>query len=260
MKSIITLTTDFGLTDSYTGAMKGAMLSVNPETLPVDITHGIPPGDVTAGAMVLREAAQCYPPGTVHVGVVDPGVGGSRRPVLVETERYFFVGPDNGLFSLATEADPVKRVVELTKECFFRGAVSSTFHGRDIFAPVAAHLTLGMDPALFGRPVKGLVALKAPAPVKRGGCIYGRVVSIDAFGNVITNIKKGHLPGDADAVEATVAGVVLKGLRKTYASADPGELLLLINSSGHLEVASNGGSASKALGVEKGDKVTVRTR
>ncbi len=176
MQKIMTLTTDFGLKDPYIGAMKGAILSINPSVLITDITHMISPGNVLEGALVLSEAYKFFPKGTIHVGVVDPGVGGRRLPVLIETDRYSFIGPDNGLFSLAVRKEKVRRVVRLSSRGYFLKKVSSTFHGRDIFGPAAAHLSLGVDPGKFGNAIEpgDLKSVECPRPQKKKRHHYRR--------------------------------------------------------------------------------------
>lgn len=260
MERIITLTTDFGLKDPYQGAMKGSILSVNPAAVIVDITHLVTPGDINEGALVLRDAYAYYPAGTIHVGVIDPGVGGDRRPILIETERHIFVGPDNGLFTLAIEREKVLRVIRLTNKIFFLKTVSSTFHGRDIFGPAAAHLSLGVDPAEFGERIGEMTKLRARAARREGEAIAGEVVYIDSFGNLITNIEKEEIAGYEGAPEVVIKGLCLEGITKTYSGVSEGAVAALIGSSGRLEIAVNSGSASKVLGVGVGERVIVRAK
>jgi hypothetical protein len=269
MERIITLTTDFGLRDPYQGALKGAVLKVNPRANIVDITHLINLGDVREGAYILSGAALFYPDTTVHLAVVDPGVGTRRRPILIETEKYFFVGPDNGLLSLAAEKDGVKRVIELTNKEYFLPEVSETFHGRDIFAPVAAHLTLGVPPDSFGPVIKGIQSAdgverrNVHVPTAEGDALSGRVVHVDNFGNLITNIRGEDLmeyitqngPG---RVEAVVMGRAVSGLSSTYASVEGGTPVALIGSSGYLEIALNRGNAAAEFGAGCGENVELR--
>ncbi len=259
MARIITLTTDFGLKDPYQGAMKGAMLSINPEARLIDITHLIEPGNILEGAFVLFESYRFFPEGTIHLGVVDPGVGGGRRPILIETERYLFVGPDNGLFSLIADKEKIRRVIHLTKREFFLSEVSDTFHGRDIFGPVAARLSLGVDPGSFGGEIKGLKAMELPPIEKKDGAVSGTVIYIDSFGNLITNISKEEVAGFGRAVlEAGINGFKIKGLKRTYGDVKAGSPVMLVGSSNFLEIAVSSGSASKELDAKVGDKVTLR--
>lgn len=255
---IITLTTDFGLKDPYQGAMKGAILSVNPKARIFDITHLVSAGGIIEGALIMSAACRFFPAGTIHVGVVDPGVGGFRRAILVETERYVFVGPDNGLLSLALEGENIKRAIELTDKRYFLSEVSNTFHGRDIFGPVAAHLTLGVSPALFGPPFERPASVSLPQPSVRGGVVNGVVIYADSFGNLITNIKRDLLGRGREDAEVSVKGAVIKGIKKTYSSAPEGALVALFGSSGFLEIAVNNGSAAAKLGAAAQDGVTVR--
>lgn len=260
MNRIITLTTDFGLKDPYVGAMKGAMLSAAPGAAIVDITHLVSPGNILEGAFILVEACRHFPRGTVHVGVVDPGVGGERKPILVETEDYLFVGPDNGLFSLAARSFGMKKAIELTEKRFFLPEVSSTFHGRDIFGPVAAHLAAGAAPDAFGKELGKIRALDIPRPEAGDGGVSGEVIYVDSFGNLISNIRKEDIEAFSGAgCEVLINGAVLKGVRKTYGMAAEGAALALIGSSGYLEVAVNSGSATSALCAGVGGKVKVRT-
>lgn len=259
MNRIITLTTDFGLKDSYVGAMKGAMLSIARDMTIVDITHLVSPGNILEGAFILLEACRHFPRGTVHVGVVDPGVGGERKPILVETEDYIFVGPDNGLFSLAARVLGMKRAIELTEKRFFLPEVSSTFHGRDIFGPVAAHLSTGTAPDSFGTELGKIRALDIPRPVMEEDGVSGEVIYVDSFGNLITNIRKQDIDSLGGAgCEVLINGASLKGVKKTYAVAATGAALALMGSSGYLEVAVNSGSATGALKAGVSEKVKVR--
>jgi len=257
MSRIITLTTDFGFKDPYVGAMKGAILSINPQAALVDITHSVSPGNIREGAFVLLEASGFFPDGTIHLAVVDPGVGGERKPVLVETDRYIFVGPDNGLVSLAAKGTNIKRIVHLTERPFFREEVSSTFHGRDIFGPVAAHLSLGTNPGAFGLELDSIISLDMPLPVEKNGVVSGEVVFVDTFGNLITNIRADELPADVADIEATINGSSVRGLDGSYSAAAPGVPLAIIGSSGHLEIAVNGDSAAERLGSGVGSAVIV---
>ncbi|MBI5492500.1 MAG: SAM-dependent chlorinase/fluorinase [Deltaproteobacteria bacterium] len=257
MARIITLTTDFGLRDPYQGAMKGAILSINPEAGLIDITHLIAPGNILEGAFVLFESCGFFPRGTIHLGVVDPGVGGERRPILLETEDCIFVGPDNGLFSIAAKGK-VRRVIHLTKKEYFRSEVSSTFHGRDIFGPVAAHLSLGADPGVLGEETGSFNEVELPATEKRGGAIYGAVIYIDSFGNLITNISKVDALGLGGVLEAEINGFSISGLKRTYCDVKKGAPVMLIGSSDFLEIAVSSGRASTELKAKVGDKVLLR--
>lgn len=255
MSGIITFTTDFGLKDAYVGAMKGAALSINPLSRFVDISHGVTPGNIMEGAFILLQSYSFFPKGTIHVAVVDPGVGGRRKAVLVETDRYIFVGPDNGLLSLAAGRENVRRVVHLTERPFFRREVSSTFHGRDIFAPVAAHLSLGTNPGAFGLELDTLSPLKMPKPAEKGGAIKGEVIYVDTFGNLVTNIMGKDISGRTADMKVTVNGSAAGGFAVSYSAVKKGEALAVIGSAGYLEIAVNMGSASAKFSSGVGDKV-----
>lgn len=259
MGTIITLTTDFGLKDHYVGAMKGAILSVNPSAKLVDISHSITSGDISHGAFVMDGACGIFPPGIVHVGVVDPGVGGPRRAVIVETANFMFVGPDNGLLSLIAERDGIKRVIEVKNERFMRGEVSRTFHGRDIFGPVAGHLSLGVSPVEFGPEIRDLEMIDTPLAEFEEGAINGEVIYIDTYGNIITNISAELIAsrlGVSD-IEVAVKGQTVKGLVRSYASIEPDGVGALTGSSGRLEIAAHEASGAEFIGVSIGDKVRV---
>ncbi|HHL41003.1 MAG TPA: hypothetical protein ENJ37_10900 [Deltaproteobacteria bacterium] len=259
MAGIITLTTDFGLSDPYVGAMKGVILSVNAGARIVDITHLVGACNIVEGALRMAHACPYFPDGTVHIGVVDPGVGGRRRPILVETARHFFVGPDNGIFGPVIESGDVKRVIHLTEKRYFHEPVSATFHGRDIFSPVAARLCLGEPPSSFGPEIGDPATLDLPSPQRRGDEVRGVVLYIDSFGNYITNISRediSHLKGRA--VEVRLGDAAIEGLAKTYSDVAPGELTALFGSTGLLEVAESGGDAFKTIREGSGAAVTVR--
>ncbi len=259
---IITLSTDFGLADHYAGAMKGAILTLNPSATIVDITHSIGPGDIFGGAFVMAGACGFFPPRSVHVGVVDPGVGGPRRGVVIETERFFFVGPDNGLLSLAAERDGIRRIVEIRNEKFMRPRVSKTFHGRDIFGPVAAHLSLGAGLCEFGPLTRDLDMIRMPEPEALEGSLLGEVIHIDTYGNIITNIGESLIEENLGSgeVEVLIKGREVKGLYRSYASLEPGIPGALLGSSGYMEIALREDGAAGLLGVEMGEKVRVRRR
>jgi hypothetical protein len=255
--AVITLMTDFGQKDAYVGAMKGVILGINPQATLVDLSHEIAPQAVEEAAYVLWTAYPYFPPGTVHVVVVDPGVGSDRRPIAIQTERAFFVGPDNGVFSYVLTAERSARVVHLTNPRYWRPQVSSTFHGRDIFSPVAAHLSLGVPFGDLGEPIDDPVLLPLAQPERRADGVIGRVIHVDHFGNVITNLGPEDLPA-REGLVIEVAGQHIRGLSSTYSAAQPGELVALWGSDGLLEIAVREGSAGGRLGIRVGDKVIVR--
>ncbi len=254
-RPIVALLSDFGLRDSYVAQMKGVLLERVPEAQLVDVSHDVAPGDVLAGAWLLATAWRAFPLRTVFLAVVDPGVGTARRALALEHDGRLGVGPDNGLFTLVLDS---ARTVELTRRELWREPVSATFHGRDIFAPVAATLALGTPLDEVGAPLVSPARLPQATPTRReDGSITGHVIHIDRFGNLITDLPAELLP--RDGFEVRVAGRVARVVR-TYAESAPGELGALVNSAGHLEVALDGRSAASALGLERGATVEVRPR
>jgi S-adenosyl-L-methionine hydrolase (adenosine-forming) len=251
---LVTLTTDFGLSDPFVGIMKGVIASRAPEATIVDVTHGVPPQDVVAGALVLRHAVPYFPAGAVHVAVVDPGVGTARRPLCVETDHGVLVGPDNGLLSLAAGPTDVRRIVHLTDERLFLSPRSGTFDGRDVFAPVAAALVAGTPPRALGAEVPEMERLALREPLRRGRTIEGEVVYVDHFGNLITNVAGGMMGRDAGI---RIGETRLRGPAPSYAAVPPGELVAVVGSWGLLEIAVRNGSASARLGASKGERVVV---
>ena len=264
---VIALLTDFGVRDTYVGELKGAVLSINPSATIVDITHHIPPQDVRAGAFMLGNAVAAFPVGTVFVAVVDPGVGSERRPVLVETPQGAFVAPDNGLLSRVIWLDehhaapsssassplpPGVKAWHLTNPANWREVVSNTFHGRDVFAPAAAHYAAGVPASAMGEPATDLWRLLFPRPKLQEGVVTGEVVYMDHYGNLVTNISAHMLPPEA-LVE--IAGQRIAGLSRHYDAAKP--LVAMVGSHDTLEIAKPGGSAAEALGVERGATVRV---
>lgn len=260
-KGVITLTTDFGIKDGYVGAMKGVILSINPDAIIIDISHHIPPQDIYEGAFVLYQAYPFFPSGTIHLAVVDPGVGTRRRPILIETQRYTFLGPDNGILGPSLQRERVKRVIHLTNEEYFLSDISTTFHGRDIFAPVAAHLSLGLDPSLLGREIRVIKRSSWEGPVVKRGAVLGQVIHIDAFGNLITNVDRRLIVRfmEKGPFEIRIGERVIKRFLPTYGHARKGEVIGLIGSSGLLEIALRGGSASQRLNIKKGTPIIIRT-
>jgi S-adenosylmethionine hydrolase len=257
----ITLTTDFGTADWFVGTMKGVVLGTNPRARIVDLTHGVPAGDIRAGAFALAAGCKYLPKGTVHVAVVDPGVGSVRDAIAIETERYFFVGPDNGVLSWALRNEKIRTVRVLKNEKYFLPRVSKTFHGRDIFAPVAAHLSRGVAIEKLGPSKNEFVRLDWPEPrVKKRG-IEGEVVYIDRFGNAITNLDCGCLKQFSEGKpEMLVRRKRLCAIESCYAAVRAGKAVAVIGSSGFLEIAVNGGSAAKNLGLIPGTRVSMVSR
>lgn len=258
MRKIITLTTDFGLQDYYVSAMKGVILQNAPDARLVDISHEIPPQDIMAGSWVLKNSSMLFPSGTVHLVVIDPGVGTRRKPVALEVRDQYFVGPDNGIFSLLTR-DEHFRAVHLTQQSFWRADPSGTFHGRDIFAPVAAHLSEGADFKTLGEPIEELETYRWAVPIADKDGIQGWVIHIDKFGNLITNISSSLIDeviGTAE-VKIYVGNTILDEILHTFGSVPDGEPVAYIGSSGMLEVAINKGNAKEMLGVQKGAQISL---
>lgn len=255
---LITLTTDFGHRDPFVGIMKGVVAGINPNARVIDLSHDIPPQNIMAGALVLRHSVPYFPRGTMHVAVIDPGVGGVRRPLLIECDGSYFVGPDNGVLSLALEGQQPQCIIHLSNSTYHLQPVSATFHGRDIFAPVAAYLSLGVAAVAFGESVESFVRLKLPAPLRAAHRINGEVIYIDTFGNLFTNISGRDLTGvAADRLVISLRDATIRGLASNYAAADEGELVALVNSWGLVEIALYKGSARQRTGAEIGDKVEV---
>ncbi len=253
---IVTLTTDFGVQDLFVGVMKGVILGINRVATPVDITHGIPPQDIPAAALVVDAASGCFPPGTVHLVVVDPGVGSERRNIALACRGQYFVAPDNGVLTAVRAADPVV-AVSLEEPFFFRRPVSATFHGRDILAPVAAYLSRGTPLASLGPTVTDLAAAELPQPAVSATAIDGQVVMVDHFGNLITNIRRTALEAVGANVEITIGSERIAGLQPSYAQAPPQAVLAAINSFEVLEIAVNQGNASEQLQAGAGTPVRV---
>ena len=243
---VITLLTDFGTADYFVGAVKGAILSVNPNIIIVDITHEIPAQNIEAGAFLLLSAYKIFPPRTIHVAVVDPGVGSSRRPIIVATNDQFFVGPDNGLFTYIYDREPSHRTFHVTASEYFRPNPSSTFHGRDIFAPVAGALSTGIQPEHFGPEITDTVRLPSlETPL--------RIIHIDHFGNCVTNITREVFDGQS----LSINGRTISAFRNFYGEADPEEVFMIWGSAGFLEISVNGGSAAQILGAKHGDAISL---
>lgn len=276
--AIVTLTTDFGVADGYVGTMKGVMLEIAPEVQLVDITHQIAPQNVRQAAFVLYSAYSFFPSHTVHLVVVDPGVGSARRAIALQTSQGSFVGPDNGVFSYVMAEERVETVVELTDPRYCLSRISHTFHGRDIFAPAAAYLAAGVPIAELGSSVSDPITFPLPRLQITPNTLTGEVLHADHFGNVITSIgrllwkgkglllepafgeaggEKGVCP-QADEASVIAAGRKLVGVHRTYAEVEPGQVLALVGSEGHLEIAVREGSAAERLGLQSGDPVALR--
>ncbi|HEX7117147.1 MAG TPA: SAM-dependent chlorinase/fluorinase [Longimicrobiales bacterium] len=250
----ITLLTDFGTADGYVAAMKGVIAAITPDAVVDDATHDIPPGDIEAGALALSRYWRLYPAGTVHVAVVDPGVGGGRRAIAARVDGRLFVAPDNGLLTRVLAEAPADAAVSIEAPAFLRDEVSATFHGRDVFAPAAAHLARGVALDALGPALAEPVRLPQPEPLRGRGHIHGRVVHVDRFGNLITDVPGAWIGPDARVV---VAGTDVGPMRRTYADVTPGRPLALVGSTGMLEVSVRDGSAAEKLGAGRGTAVRV---
>jgi S-adenosylmethionine hydrolase len=257
MRPIITLITDFGTGSPYVGQMKGVILSLCPEARLVDITHGIGPQNVREGAVVLADTAPRFPAGTIHVAVVDPGVGTQRKLVYARIGSQQYLAPDNGLLSLLTVGEAVSRLISLEVAAFWLSNPTSTFHGRDILAPVAARLAGGLDPGRLGPPHPHLVQLTWPQPIAAANEVRGEVLYVDSFGNAITNLRLSDLAavgGAADLVIECGSRQIL-GLVQTYGDAPAGSVVALFDSQGRLEIAVARGSAAALLEIAAGAPV-----
>jgi S-adenosylmethionine hydrolase len=257
--AIITLTTDFGTADWFVGSMKGVILGINPQATIVDITHEIPAGDVRGGAFALAVSYKCFPRLTVHCAVVDPGVGSERVAIAAKTADYWFVGPDNGVLSFALAHEKVVEVRRLDNDVLFHQPVSNTFHGRDIFAPVAARLTQGIIVDSLGEELQEYASLPWPAPKLADVGLRGEIIHVDHFGNAITTIDQPALAKLGQrAWRVCTKGRELGELRNFYQEVPAGEPLAILGSSGFLEIAVNGGHAARTLGLKFGDTVEVK--
>ncbi len=257
----ITLTTDFGCEDEYSGVVKGVILSINPEAVIVDLTHAIPPLDVRYAALVIGRSYRFFPPGSIHLCIVDPGVGTSRNILALKACGHYFVGPDNGIFSQLLTGDEPVEVYSVSNEAWFLDEVSTTFHGRDIMAPVAARISLGEPLEAAGQPLSSSCCLTLPVslPTYTGSEVIGEVSSIDRFGNIITNITRQclqALPGGA-AFILRIRSTAISYHEGSYGDLPDQQLAAIINSSNLIEICVKNGSAAKMLGARIGEQVSV---
>jgi S-adenosylmethionine hydrolase len=256
---IITLTSDFGTTDHFVGVMKGVILTINPAARIVDINHHVTPFDILDGALTIANAYKYFPPRTIHVVVVDPGVGTNRRPLLVSGEKQYFIAPDNGVLSLVLQREQCN-VRQITADHYFLQPVSTTFHGRDIFAPTAAWLSKGWQTEAFGEEITDYVRFTMPKTKVDRHSIRGVVLRVDAFGNLMTNLTKEDVPDIAvttGAIKLSVNGKEIQKLVHAFASEALGEPVALFGSTGYLEIAINRGNAARTLGASRGAEVTL---
>ncbi len=259
---VVTFTTDFGLNDPFVGIMHGVVLKIQPGAALVDICHAVPSYDLFNGAWTIAQAYRFFPPQTVHVVVVDPGVGTERRPILAETADYLFVAPDNGVLSMVEAREPEFAVRHITAEKFFLQPVSQTFHGRDIFAAVGGWLSAGVAPSDFGPKITDYVRLALPQVERTGpNHLRGAVIKVDKFGNLITNISALDAPElfqtNPPPIEVSIAGQIVTKLCHSYAQGEGDELFAIVGSSGYLEIAANRASAAEKLGAEAGTPAVI---
>jgi S-adenosyl-L-methionine hydrolase (adenosine-forming) len=255
---LITLTTDFGYTDPFVGIMKGVICGINPQARIVDLSHGIPAQGIMAAALALRYSTPYFPRGTIHVVVVDPGVGSARRPLLAEFEGNYFIGPDNGVLSLVMEGKEPTRIFHLSNPRYQLQPTSASFHGRDIFAPTAAYLSLPIAPEQFGEITDQFAKLFWPPLLRTDATLTGQIVYVDSFGNLFTNIGANDLKErSGQPLRVTLRDLSILGLAANYAAVEQGEYVVLVNSWGLLEIAVCQGSAQKRSRAIVGDKVQV---
>ncbi len=257
----VTLTTDFGLNDHFVGTLKGVILNILPEAHIVDICPSVQPFDILDGALALAQAYAYFPARTVHLVVVDPGVGSARRPIIATSEQHTFVAPDNGVLSLMYAREQRLSVRHISSDHYFLQPISNTFHGRDIFAPVAAYLAKGVDHEKFGEEITDYVRFNAPRPKPAGdNSLRGVVLRVDRFGNLITNFTPQDLPAlfqSNVSLKLTVGKRARPMLRSNYAEGAPGELFAIIGSMGYLEISVNRGSAAQIAAAGKGTEVLL---
>lgn len=261
-RPVVTLTTDFGEQDHYVGVMKGVILKINPEAVLVDINHQINSYDVFDGAYTLAQSYHYFPTGTVHLVVVDPGVGSNRRPILVHAANYSFVAPDNGVLSLIYESEDNVEVRHVTADEYFLNPVSNTFHGRDIFSPVAAWASRGVAREKFGMVIPDYARSAFPRPVREGkNLVQGQALKVDKFGNIVTNLRPADLPllftNEPPSFRMLINGQEITRLYSSFAMGKPSELFAFLGSSGFIEIATNRGSAAEALDASRGTEVSV---
>jgi len=259
---IVTLTSDFGLNDHFVGTMKGVILNIAPEAKIIDICHSVQPFDILDGALTIAQAYSYFPAGTIHVVVVDPGVGSARRPLVVSTETHYLVAPDNGVLSLILDREERVKVRHITMQHYFLQPVSSTFHGRDVFAPVAGYLAKGVDGEKLGDEISDYIRFSAPKPKAAGEkTLRGVILKVDRFGNLVTNFTLEDVPGLFQApplpFKIVIGNREITELHQTYSEALPNEVFGILGSMGYVEIAASRASAAQLLGVGKGTEVHI---
>ena len=258
----ITMTTDFGTKDPWVGSMKGVGMFLNPNVNLIDITHEIEPGNIFEAAFILANTSGAFPKGTIHVAVVDPGVGTDRDPIVILTDNHFFVGPDNGVLSLATQNTNVRRVIKITNDDFFQKPISSTFHGRDIFMPTASYITRGVSLDDLGEEITDYKKIDYPKVIKDDSSVTGEILYVDNFGNLITNINEdaiSHLV-DSGKVETEIKSLKIDDILDSYSDRGDEVPVAIVGSLGFLEIACYKGRANDIAGATVGDSVTVRLK
>lgn len=261
-RPVITLTTDFGLADHFVGVMKGVILNINPEADLVDLSHQVAAQEIVDGAFLIAESYRYFPPGTIHLVVIDPGVGSSRRPILALTPRQKFVAPDNGVLSFIYDREESFEVRHITADQYFLKPVSNTFHGRDVFSPVAGWLSKGVEAERFGERITDYVRLAAPKPRRlSGGTVTGAILRVDNFGNVITNLTPQDVPELFSEVPHSFTIIInrqaITRLATSYCAGEPSEMFAILGSSGYLEIGTYRGSAARVLNAKRGDEVKL---
>jgi len=258
----IAILTDFGLTDNYTGVMKGVILKINPNVNIIDISHDIEPQDISGAALILKGSYKYFPKKTIFLVVVDPGVGSGRLPIIVYSRNYIFVGPDNGVLNLAAKEDGIKRIIEIRNKKYFIKPVSDTFHGRDIFAPASAYLSKGKSGNLLGPSLDSMKELVIPKPEIDKNIIKGKVIHIDRFGDLVTNIdrKLFYRITKNKKFRIKIKNKFLSSIAKSYKSVRPGEPLAIFGSLNFLEISVNGGSAQERFSAKKGYEVSIKVK
>jgi S-adenosylmethionine hydrolase len=259
---IITLLTDFGLRDHFVASMKGVMLGLNPDLNLVDISHLVPPQDIRTGAFLLGQAYACFPPATIHLAVVDPGVGTDRKVLAAIAGGHYFVAPDNGILSYVRRAAADFRAYEVTADHYYRKPVSNTFHGRDVFAPIAAWISRDIPMHQLGNELAEPVELKIPEPARiKEGLIQAAIMAVDHYGNMITNLTPGHLPefdpGRPLPFKILAGKKEITACRENYGEAKQGEAFIIEGSTGHIEISIKGASAAATLGLKAGNPIGV---
>ena len=256
---LITLTTDFGYRDPFVGIMKGVILGINPDAHIADLNHGLPPQGLMATALSLGASVPFFPRDTIHLCVVDPGVGSERKPLAIDADGYLFVGPDNGIFTLAVNTTKVRKIIELTDNQYHLKPTSRTFQGRDIFAPVAAHLSLGTPIQELGHPVNDFIRLPWPGVNKNKDGIEGEILYLDGFGNMITYIYESELAIPSEKAIVSFGNHTIRGLSSHYSSGEKKHYLALINSWGLVEIAIYKGNAHLSSQAKVGDRVKIES-